>query len=253
MSPSQSVSGVDSSKVYKVEYRPAQPIAFVRRDIQHTKPALIQEPAYLDYGTSELVEERAYTHLSGDQSPGPPLLKPLRPTKYAQLAYNAPPPNRVVERRTVSLTHQSAGHGNIARNIASKRIVSMPESVTPTQRTVHARLSSAAHSRNTTFSDMSSEAAYYYPSESLRTPLSDMPQTPSPPSSPDSVFFVTNDLGDSELGPLSGRQVTTKAKAQGRLHRPGLSLPFMVLRRFRMPDALLERRARSLKEKTSPA
>ncbi|KAL1724019.1 hypothetical protein EV715DRAFT_286080 [Schizophyllum commune] len=208
MSSSQSASGARSGNFRKVEHRPAQPSAFVSRDIQHMKSSIVQEPAYLDYGTTELVEEHAYTHLSVDQSPGPPLLKPTRPAKYAQLQYNAPPPGRIVERRTVSLTLQSAGAGNIAGNIAGRRVVSMPEATTPTQKTVHARLSSAAHSRNTTFSDMSTtstsnDIAYYHPSDSLRLPPADLPQTPSPPSSPESVFIINNNLGDSDKKLLS--------------------------------------------------
>lgn len=196
--------------------------ALTPREIHQMKPAIAQQPIYLDYETSQVVEERAYTQLSVEEhlSLGPPLLKPARPPKYAQLQYNAPSSHRTVEKRSVSLPQHPARQGHVALNIAGRRVVSMPEVSTPTQRSVHARLSSAAsHSRNTTFSDVSTMSitsngsTYYSPSDSLRVPPSDLPQTPSPPSSPESVLFINNNLAHSNKKILHQEFSDTEAPA----------------------------------------
>lgn len=141
-------------------------------------------------GTVFTLQDGAYTYSEtqmSDTSTGKSPLRSSIPTRqrYPQLPFNRPVEFRSSAKRVVSLPDEYTDKQRPEE--PSQRVVSMPE-----------RLKSSSPSASDSFSslDTSIESnAYMFtkPSRLHMFPSSDLPSTPSPPSSPESIMIIGND------------------------------------------------------------
>jgi hypothetical protein len=156
---------------------------------QETKTEIPSAEPELPLSPSSTADDGAYSHTSLQKSPvslmSAPLMSPHVPRRKLFLVKRRPEV-KDVERRVVSMPEDKNAQYVASDHPSGSRVVSMPEYVATA---VDLSLDiSGSFSAGTSFeSDVGKRRVKVCPS------ASDIPRTPSPPSSPDSVLIINND------------------------------------------------------------
>ncbi|KAF8639493.1 hypothetical protein AX17_001398 [Amanita inopinata Kibby_2008] len=141
-------------------------------------------------------EKSAYTYLKTEILDGTIQPSPLSSSsltarqRYAQLPFNRPADFRQSTKRVFSLPQENVNDAT-SDEVTSRRVVSMPERIKPSSPNLSANFSADVSSSSSDF-----DASGFNRALKIRDhayPHSDLPSTPSPPSSPESIMIISND------------------------------------------------------------
>ncbi|KAG5638886.1 hypothetical protein H0H81_009189, partial [Sphagnurus paluster] len=160
---------------------------------------LIEQSAAFPSENQTMILDVAYTYPDRPPQLGPSR-SPRRMYKHPQLPYHRPSHGKIQEQRAVSFPEErsrqtSAGYVSVMTGPESLRVVSLPsiatQSVTgsPTVTEVNSSLEYLETSVDTSYRSSRTGSVYLR----IRNFPSDMPKTPSPPSSPESIFIIGDD------------------------------------------------------------
>ena len=155
---------------------------------------------YVDQAVQTDVPAGAYTHSLEVPSPSTPAS--CRPAKHPQLLYSCPIESHLPAKRVVSLPESlfdgSCDLPRVAHDAPKIRVVSLPETMPwlPHLTDKNAYLDGFGTSTDTSHTSSGIDSGHH---KSRAYSKLDIPRTPSPPSSPESVLIIDNDIHLSSL------------------------------------------------------